>query len=475
MKPGLDESRFQKVCQNGFGDGNNCFAHSMTWFRNHLYVGTTRANLVLLNYIKWNDTGLGVWPVEVPYKNHSPEFEYNQARAEIWRYDPLNESWEQVYQAPIINNLMDGHEMSREVGYRGMVVFRGLSDTRPTLYVSNYSRRGGGGPTVLRSEDGKTFIPTGKINLDVSTVRLLVPFKGRLFTAPTGKPANPNMSGVTVILESRDPATGVWESANGEGFGGGNLTVFELRGFAGYLYAGTANLEGFQIWRTRAEGKPPYEWELVIDRGAGRGKLNQIATSMMVFKNALYVGTGIQGGGFDQVNMVGPAGGEIIRINRDGSWDLIMGDIRSDGRKPLSGLPAGFGNICNGYMWRMGVHDGWLHMGTMDWSIFVRYATYDRIPEKAARMLQRIGLETVVQNQAGFEIWRTCDGENWVPVTLQGFGNPYNFGVRNIVSTPYGVFVGTANPFGPKVAVKQGDEWVYQDNPEGGLEVWQGR
>lgn len=447
----------------------------MTWFENHLYVGTTRANLVLLNFIKWNDTGLAIWPVEVPYKNHSPEFEYRQARAEIWRYDPRTEEWERLYQAPIVINQETGREMSREVGYRGMVVFRGASDTKPTLYVSNYARRGGGGLIILRSEDGKTFEATPKIPVEASTVRLLVPFKGRLFTAPTGKPANPNMSGVTLIFETRDPAKGLWEPANESGFGDpNNLTVFEMRGFAGYLYAGTANVSGYQIWRTRAEGKPPYQWELVLDNGAGRGKLNQIATSMMVFRNSLYIGSGIQGGGFDQVNMVGPAGGEVIRINRDGSWDLIMGDAR-DGRKPLSGLSAGFGNICNGYIWRMGIHQGWLYVGTMEWSIFVRYASYEKIPEKAARMLDKIGLETVVENQGGVEIWRTRDGELWMPVTLQGFGNCYNFGIRNIVSTPHGVFIGTANPFGPKVALQKDGEWVYVDNPLGGLEVWHGR
>jgi len=34
--------------------------------------------------------------------------------------------------------------------------------------------------------------------------------------------------------------------------------------------------------------------------------------------------------------------------------------------------------------------------------------------------------------------------------------------------------VGTANPFGPKVAVRDGDGWRYEDNPRGGLEMWLG-
>lgn len=82
----------------------------------------------------------------------------------------------------------------------------------------------------------------------------------------------------------------------------------------------------------------------------------------------------------------------------------------------------------------------------------------------------------MVQQQGGFELWRSYDGENWLPVTRQGFGNPYNYGVRNIVSTPYGVFIGTANPFGPRVAKQIEDgKWIYVDNPNGGLEVWLGQ
>ena len=62
-----------------------------------------------------------------------------------------------------------------------------------------------------------------------------------------------------------------------------------------------------------------------------------------------------------------------------------------------------------------------------------------------------------------------------MPVNRQGFGNPYNYGLRTLVSTPHGFFLGTANPFGPRVAVRRGDQWRYEDNPQGGLEIWLGR
>ena len=41
-----------------------------------------------------------------------------------------------------------------------------------------------------------------------------------------------------------------------------------------------------------------------------------------------------------------------------------------------------------------------------------------------------------------------------------------------MVSTPIGLFVGTANPFGPEVAVQLRGRLVYVPNPRGGAEVW---
>ncbi|MGB5769748.1 MAG: hypothetical protein WBM32_07750, partial [Crocosphaera sp.] len=116
INPGLNLNNFQKICQNGFGDGNNAYPHSMAWFRKHLYVGTTRANLHLIRH-SMKQVKIDVWPVECLHQVYSPEFENTQARAEIWRYDPILNFWERVFQAPmVIGNT--GEEMSRDLGYR---------------------------------------------------------------------------------------------------------------------------------------------------------------------------------------------------------------------------------------------------------------------------------------------------------------------------------------------------------------------
>ena len=43
-----------------------------------------------------------------------------------------------------------------------------------------------------------------------------------------------------------------------------------------------------------------------------------------------------------------------------------------------------------------------------------------------------------------------------------------------MVSTEHGLFVGVANPFSPEVAVRRTVGWNYEENQNGGLEIWLG-
>lgn len=481
--PGLREKDFRKICANGFGDGFNAYAYSMAWFNDHIFVGTSRANLQLLK-MAMPFVRMDVWPVETLYKNYSPDFEREAARGEIWRYCPPTNEWARVYQSPLVND-PEGNAFSRDLGYRAMMVFQGASDNAPALYVATWSRSKGDGPDFLRTADGSHFdvLPkarfrTGDREVTFNSIRALTAFKGRLFTAPTGATnGNINTSGVSLVYATDDPISGQWECVNDPGFGEPPdvATVYDLAPMGNHLYAGTGGLSGFQIWRTTAEGSRPYQWERVMEGGAGRGGLNQGAVAMKGFRGSLYIGTGIQNGGYDWRNNIGPAAAEIVRLNPDMSWDIVVGNAR-DGKEPVSGLGAGFGNFFSGYLWRMGEHDGWLYAGTMDWGTILKFTKLDEKPMRITRVLDAAGIENFVDLAGGFELWRTRDGENWLQVTRNGFGNPYNFGCRNIIPTPHGLFIGTANPFGPRAAkrVGKGWEWVYEDNPQGGLEIWKG-
>jgi hypothetical protein len=246
-------------------------------------------------------------------------------------------------------------------------------------------------------------------------------------------------------------------------------------GFEDYLYVGTFNLEGYQVWRTTAEGEPPYHWEKVIEQGAYRGPHNQCVLSMCPFKGYLYIGSAIQGGGVDRQHKIGPAPPELIRLKVNGQWDLLVGEAREtpDGYKqPLSGYLPGFDNFFCGYFWRMCEHDGWLYLSTFDWSGVLGYAQRHNWPQPFTNLVNDLGTQFIMDNHAGFDLYRSYDGENWVPVTTSGMGNPYNLGLRTMVSTPKGLFLGTANPFGPKVIPLHGDRYI--PNPRGGCEVFCG-
>jgi hypothetical protein len=91
------------------------------------------------------------------------------------------------------------------------------------------------------------------------------------------------------------------------------------------------------------------------------------------------------------------------------------------------------------------------------------------------RVYGRLGSQQVFDHLSGAQLYRSYDGENWVGVTRNGFDNPYNYGIRTLVSTPHGLAVGLVNPFGPKVGVIEGDSVRYEPNPHGGLEIWLGR
>lgn len=482
-KQGLKFENFHKLCENGFGDGYNSYPHSMAWFKDCLYVGTTRANFCsakVQEKIIRRAAALAVWPIESP--DTVEEIYKLDRRAQIWRYNPQNRQWQQVLRSPKVKGTK-GEDVDRDIGYRAMAVFQGESDSEPALYVSTWSPSRAPRPVIMRSPDGENFSVVsepGLVGLPISSTRLLVPFKGRLFTSPTGTIlGNANKSSVPIVYESRDPAKGKWQAASLPGFGEPeNQGIFMLCPFSDRLYAGTFNNKGFQIWHTDGAGNPPYQWTKAIERGGDRGPLNQIALSMTVFQDALYVGTGIQGGGCDTENQIGPAAAELIRIFPDGKWDLIVGSPRntSDGfKKPLSYLPPGFGNLFNGYFWRSVAHDGWLYVGTCNlFGLMLSWISLDHWPASSRRLVERVGIDKILRHQSGFELWRTADGENWLPVNKHGFGNPCNIGIRNFVSTNWGLFVGTANPFGPRVAVRQDGEWTYQDNPQGGLEIWLG-
>ena len=140
---------------------------------------------------------------------------------------------------------------------------------------------------------------------------------------------------------------------------------------------------------------------------------------------------------------------ELYRVNPDDSWDLVVGTPRKtpDGRKlePLSGFDYGFDSFFNIHMWRMGVHGEYLYIGTQDQSTRWRVN-----PIVAAPLIDKMG----------FDLYATPDGRLFTDVSRNGFrnyvdfhnsqpvsepDNIFNRGMRSLISTPHGLFAGSAN------------------------------
>jgi hypothetical protein len=197
-----------------------------------------------------------------------------------------------------------------------------------------------------------------------------------------------------------------------------------------------------------------------------------------------------------------PKGFEIIRIDKTDDWELVVGDyiprVPAPGvqtpRLPLARWPGGFANPLNFYCWSMRAHENVLYVGSFDASFFLRAIPvgecmeFELTPEEQAQLVEAFEdaierLEELEVNEifiepfrkllrvfrrqpldwgdvwqvfiehfVGADLWKTDDGIIWMPVTMNGFDNPDNYGFRNIVGV---------NPL-----------YVGTTSPNGGLEVW---
>lgn len=480
---GLNQANFKQVAPSGFGDPLNAYPHAMAWFNGCLYVGTTRANLHLLDVGNKALPGLVgdiVWPVRLPENIWDLDL-----RAQIWRYNPRTSEWKKVFVAPMVKGI-DGFDVPMCIGFRVMTVFQGKSDKAPALYVNTWANSQRPETALVRSSDGANFELVSEAGMGLGepvprTLRALIPFKGRIYTAPAmgAERGKPNTAARAVVLVSDDPAAGSWDVACEPNFGDrNNISLLQMEVFNDHLYASTMNVvEGFQVWKTDGEGELPLRWTKVVSHGAYRGRLNQMALSMRAFGDHIYVGSAIQTGGFDRLNNIGPDAPELVRIAADDSWDLLVGEARAtpDGLKvPLSGMGPGFGNIFSGYFWQMCEHDGWLYLSNSVWSTFFMFVNQEKRRKNGLENFDTRQFEDYLKSSGGFNLWRSKNGVKWMPVTMNGFGNHFNIGVRNMVSTPYGLFAGVANSFGPEVAVKRLAKWTYESNKGCGLEIWLG-
>ena len=374
------------------------------------------------------------------------------SRAEIWRYHCG--SWERVFQAPMIPSYLKGtaapYSAAAITGFRGMKVFTDEHGVRALYAAAGGFTFAAQQPLMMRSTDGVTWAPVYAPPAMGRESRALWVHHGKLYVGvgysglggkvaagawASADPADP-MSWTKVIdFPTLDP---------------GNTNVVSFASYFGRVCLGTENSTGFQVWRSKiADPMGNVDWKKVVTGGAGMA-VNEWAGTMKVFNGWLYVGSmhvpGISGS--TQVK-----GFDLIRISPWDIWQLVIGDPRTAvtpwGTRmmtPISGKPSGMGNPLNLYCWSLAVKDGQLYLGTFDLTTMLK--GFDPTGEKVAAMLGLpLAQVRLLYAGAGGDLYSTWNGCSWNTRTLTGFGNQFDYGFRNIVAAPGGLYFGLSDPF----------------------------
>lgn len=462
----LSDSEFRRVGDIGFGDPANGYAWSMAEFKGKVYIGTNHNFLCLLQS-GVGSSGNGKNP-RIPGECGDDLLSMD-FRGRIYEYDPITGRITLVHIAPTVTALLsDGTtaQVPSSAGYRTMAVYRDPDGTE-ALYVGGFGSTALPLPRarILRTTDGRHFT---EVALELPgtepyrSFRAMTVFKNRLYMLGLTRDAS-----APVLLESDNPSGGVFRGAAAPDFGDSrNDGAFDLAVFAGHLYVGTFSPSfGFQLLKTKAEGTPPYPFQQILVDGAYRGIKSQSVLSLKPFHDHLYVGTGIYFGSINLFEDFKPAPAEVLRVAADDSWEIVVGDERMtpDGfKKPITGIVAGFGNPFVGYIWRMTEYNGTLYLGTLDTSVFAQFAEGLSLGDISdaidlARFPRILGIiaelgpdelaDVISAFEGGFDLWATQNGTTWRLVTRSGFGDEFAYGIRTLLPTSHGLFVGTANPF----------------------------
>ncbi len=256
-----------------------------------------------------------------------------------------------------------------------------------------------------------------------------------------------------------------------------------LESYKGRIYAITwpsafiGGGDGFKLFRSPVipdcglTEENAFEWELVFSYSDYDPDpvSNQLAGggAMIVYQDALYFGSmhvPFQHKCANPADMINCSlekyshtdAFSVFKLVEDdeGTVDVecLFGEDKGGALVPTLGAP-GFGNPYNNYFWSVSVHDGWLYVGTMDFSRFL-------VDALAAYGLPFIPGIFKPYEAFGFDLWATDDGVNWQSVGIDGFGNEFNWGARQMISDGESLWLGTANPFNL--------------SSQGGWELWQG-
>lgn len=380
--------------------------------------------------------------------------------AEIWRYKKDGSlPWKRVYKAA---------EEDMIAGFRFMITHKAKNSTE-ALYAASFGL-GNSGTIILKSTDGSNWTKVSD-NLEGGSSRSMVSFNGKLYVSTIGTDAfggekpllycseDPEFFDFKLIIDvnnknyikEKNPSAGITDMA-----------VFNNK-----LYVTVSGDEGMEVWRTNSSAVKMNEWTLVVDKGFG-DSMNSHSISVGVFKNYLYVAAIKQ----IPLSFIIPMGAELIRIDKNDNWQLIVGGEPIKPSKPttgirnksLSGYKAGFSNPFNLYIWQLKWYNNMLLASTFDHGTNIEMLRdivllnkdilVEELGEPIYKMIVTI-YNTILylfnkyNYPRGFDLFTSFDGIHFKPITLNGFGNGNNYGGRILLVSKDGedLYIGTANPY----------------------------
>ena len=199
-----------------------------------------------------------------------------------------------------------------------------------------------------------------------------------------------------------------------------------LASFDGYLFWGTMHVPGTGIGAHEAaldEGIfLETESVLLAERSISIFRGRNFSTTPEI--NLLY--------GYPAMGVLDPT---------TGSWTTEPNNLSQE---PLFGGP-GFNNFLNNYTWTMAVHEGRLWVGTMDVGGLLAYGTSLLTSDLPA--LEQAIVDVLASTLIGADLWFFPGADSpAIPESLNGAGNPANYGFRTMETDGERLWVGTANP-----------------------------
>ncbi len=448
-------SAFKKLNKiNGFDFENlknakqNNYAWCMAEFNGYIYVGTARN-------IPWNTVGLLGQDAVAPLLISN---DMRDNTGEIWRYKK-DESlpWKRVYK---------GEQASGIDGFRYMVVHASENST-PALYAASFSIQGN--MVILKTTDGSnwTEVSTG---ITGGSSRAMISLNGILYVAVIDDSLgiggdtpllyyskDPEFFDFKLVFDPEDPALIPEKNPMG---GIDNIIEFNNK-----LYVCVSTEEGMEVWKSNTSTPKLNDWTLVADKGFG-DSLNKNAMAVAVYDDYLYITATKE---IPLIYLV-PLGADIIRIDENDNWEVIVGGepvIPSDPETGVrnisrSGYRSGFSNPFNVYIWQIREYSDCLVATTFDHGtnmevlrnvvLLNKDIIVNRVGEDLYNLILKL-YDTVLylfdkfNYQKGFDLYVSIDGIHFKALNLSGLGNPHNYGGRMLMVEDNYLYLGTANPF----------------------------